>query len=54
MAGNSTEAGRSVTNKITSILMTSTEGSEQTLTEIAQLSPLPISTSHRLTCALAS
>jgi DNA-binding IclR family transcriptional regulator len=54
MAGNSTEAGRSVTNKITSILMTFTEGSEHTLTEISQLANLPISTAHRLTSELAS
>ncbi|HEY0400770.1 MAG TPA: IclR family transcriptional regulator [Blastococcus sp.] len=54
MAGNSTEAGRSVTNKITSILMTFTEGSEHTLTEIALLAGLPISTAHRLTSELAS
>jgi DNA-binding IclR family transcriptional regulator len=54
MAGNSTEAGRSVTNKITSILMTFTEGSQHSLTEIAQLAGLPISTAHRLTSELAS
>src|SRR3954447_13744375 len=54
LAGNSTEAGRSVTNKITSILMTFTEGSEHSLTEIAQLAGLPISTAHRLTSELAS
>jgi DNA-binding IclR family transcriptional regulator len=54
MAGNSAEAGRSVTNKITSILMTFTEGSEHSLTEIAQLAGLPISTAHRLTSELAS
>src|SRR5688572_8735255 len=54
MAGNSTEAGRSVTNKITSILMTFTEGSEHSLTEIARLAGLPISTAHRLTSELAS
>jgi DNA-binding IclR family transcriptional regulator len=54
MAGNSTDAGRSVTHKITSILMTFTEGSEHTLTEIAQLAALPISTAHRLTSELAS
>jgi DNA-binding IclR family transcriptional regulator len=54
MAGNSTEAGRSVTNKITSILMTFTEGSDHSLTEIAQLAGLPISTAHRLTSELAS
>src|SRR4051794_41961859 len=54
MAGNSMEAGRSVTHKITSILMTFTEGSEHTLTEISQLAGLPISTAHRLTSELAS
>ncbi|WP_214370553.1 IclR family transcriptional regulator [Pseudonocardia sp. H11422] len=54
MAGNSTESGRSVTSKITSILMTFTEGSEHSLTEIARLAGLPISTAHRLTTELAS
>src|SRR3954466_6699978 len=54
MAGNSMEAGRSVTHKITSILMTFTEGSEHTLTVISQLAGLPISTAHRLTSELTS
>ncbi len=54
LAGNSTEAGRSVTSKITSILLTFTEGSEHSLTEIARLAGLPISTAHRLTSELAS
>jgi hypothetical protein len=49
MAGNSTETGRSVTSKITSILLTFTEGDEHSLTEIARLAGLPISTAHRLT-----
>ncbi len=54
MAGNSTESGRSVTSKITAILLTFTEGSEHSLTEIARLAGLPISTAHRLTSELAS
>jgi DNA-binding IclR family transcriptional regulator len=54
MAGNSAESGRSVTSKITAILMTFTEGSEHSLTEIARLAGLPISTAHRLTSELAS
>ena len=54
MAGNSTESGRSVTSKITSILMTFTEGSAHSLTEIARLAGLPVSTTHRLTSELAS
>jgi DNA-binding IclR family transcriptional regulator len=54
MAGNAGESGRSVTSKITSILMTFTEGSEHSLTEIARLAGLPVSTAHRLTSELAS
>ena len=36
MAGNSAETGRSVTSKITSILLTFNQGSEHSLTEIAR------------------
>jgi len=54
VAGNSIESGRSVTSKITSILMTFTEGNEHSLTEIARLAGLPVSTAHRLTGELAS
>src|SRR3954465_3890838 len=54
VAGNSTESGRSVTSKITSILLTFTEGSEHSLTEIARLAGLPISTAHRLASELTS
>ena len=54
MAGNSAECGRSFTSKITSILMTFTEGSVHSLTEIARLAGLPVSTAHRLTSELAS
>src|SRR5689334_12536943 len=54
MAGNSSESGRSVTSKITSILMTFTEGRVHSLTEIARLAGLPVSTAHRLTAELAS
>jgi DNA-binding IclR family transcriptional regulator len=54
VAGNSTEAGRSVTSKVTSILLTFTEGSEHSLTQIARQAGLPISTAHRLTAELAS
>jgi DNA-binding IclR family transcriptional regulator len=54
MAGNCTESGRSVTSKITSILLAFTEGSEYSLTEIARLAGLPVSTAHRLTAELTS
>lgn len=54
MAGNSSEAGRSVTSKITAILVTFTQGREHSLTEIARLVRLPVSTTHRLVSELAS
>ena len=54
MAGNSTESGRSVTSKIASILMAFTEGSEHSLSEIARLTGLPLSTAHRLTSELTT
>jgi DNA-binding IclR family transcriptional regulator len=54
VAGNSTESGRSVTSKITAILMTFTEGSTHSLTEVARLAGLPISTAHRLTSELTA
>src|SRR3954447_1682100 len=54
MAGNSIDSGRSVTDKTTSILMAFTEGSEHSLTEIAHLAALPVSTAHRLTAELVS
>jgi DNA-binding IclR family transcriptional regulator len=53
MAGNSTEPGRSVTSKVVSILLTFHDGSEHSLTEIARLTGLPISTTHRLVTELA-
>jgi DNA-binding IclR family transcriptional regulator len=48
MSGNALDAGRSVTSRIASILLTFTEGGEHTLTEIASWAGLPISTAHRL------
>jgi DNA-binding IclR family transcriptional regulator len=43
-----------VTSKVTAILMTFTVGDEHSLTEIARLAGLPISTAHRLASELAS
>jgi DNA-binding IclR family transcriptional regulator len=54
MAGNSADTGRSVTNKVISILLTFTNGSTYSLTEIARLTGLPISTAHRLATELAA
>jgi DNA-binding IclR family transcriptional regulator len=53
MAGNSAEPGRSVTSKIVAILLTFHDGNEHSLTEIAQLTCLPVSTAHRLVTELA-
>ncbi len=53
MAGNSTEPGRSVTSKVVAILLTFHDGGEHSLTEIARLTRLPISTTHRLVTELA-
>jgi DNA-binding IclR family transcriptional regulator len=53
MAGNSTEPGRSVTSKVVAILLTFHDGHEHSLTEIARLTCLPVSTAHRLVTELA-
>jgi len=53
MAGNSAEPGRSVTSKIVAILLTFHDGHEHSLTEIARLTRLPVSTAHRLVTELA-
>jgi predicted transcriptional regulator of viral defense system len=54
MAGNSADSGRSVTNKVIAILLTFTHGTVYSLTEIARLTGLPISTAHRLASELAA
>ena len=54
MAGNATESGRSVTSRIASILLTFTEDSEHSLTEVARWARLPISTVHRLMAEMTS
>jgi DNA-binding IclR family transcriptional regulator len=48
MAGNSADAGRSVTSKVIAILLTFSNGETYSLTEIARLTGLPVSTAHRL------
>jgi len=52
MAGNSTDSGRSVTSKVIAILMTFRSGEAYSLTEIARLTGLPVSTAHRLATEL--
>jgi DNA-binding IclR family transcriptional regulator len=54
MAGNSGDAGRSVTSKVIAILLTFANGSAFSLTEIARLAGLPISTAHRLATELVA
>jgi DNA-binding IclR family transcriptional regulator len=54
VAGNSSEAGRSVTSKVVAILETFCHGSVHSLTEISHRTELPISTVHRLATELAT
>ena len=54
MAGNSADPGRSVTSKVVSILLTFSDSDAQTLTEIARLAGLPVSTAYRLVNELAA
>jgi DNA-binding IclR family transcriptional regulator len=54
VAGNSADPGRSVTSKVTAILMVFADGDEHTLTEIAAAADLPTSTAHRLASELAA
>ena len=54
MAGGALESGRSVTSKVTAILMVFGRGSDYSLTELARLTGLPISTTHRLVGELTS
>ena len=54
MAGNSTDPGRSVTSKVTAILLAFADGGVHTLTEIAGIANLPTSTAHRLTSELVA
>ncbi|MHA6782075.1 helix-turn-helix domain-containing protein [Pseudonocardia saturnea] len=48
MAGGATESGRSVASKVTAILLVFARGSTYSLTELARLTGLPVSTAHRL------
>jgi DNA-binding IclR family transcriptional regulator len=52
MAGNSAEPGRSVTSKVAAILLAFQANGKHSLTEIARLTGLPVSTAHRLVTEL--
>jgi DNA-binding IclR family transcriptional regulator len=48
VAGGSAESGRSVTSKVTAILLACSAGRSLSLSELARAAHLPISTTHRL------
>jgi DNA-binding IclR family transcriptional regulator len=54
MAGNAAVAGQSVVSKLSAILLTFNEGGTHTFTEIAHLTGLTLSTTHRLATELAA
>jgi DNA-binding IclR family transcriptional regulator len=54
VVGGSAESGRSVASRITAILLAFRSGGTHSLTEIARLTGLPVSTTHRLLGELTS
>ena len=54
MAGGALESGRSVASRVAAILMAFRSGGTHSLTELAGLAGLPISTTHRLVGELVS
>jgi DNA-binding IclR family transcriptional regulator len=54
MAGGAIESGRSVASRVVAILMAFSSGGTHSLTELAGLAGLPISTTHRLVGELVS
>jgi len=54
MAGNSISPGRTVTSKLSAILLVFGDGGEHTLTEIARSTKLPTTTTHRLLTELVA
>ena len=54
MAGNALESGRTVTSKVTAILMAFASGSDWSLSELARLTNIPLTTTHRLVTELAA
>ena len=53
MAGNATDARRSVISKLSVILLAFSKGGAYTLSELAEHTGLPVSTTHRLATELA-
>jgi DNA-binding IclR family transcriptional regulator len=54
MAGGAIESGRSVVSRVAAILMAFRSGGTHSLTELAGLAGLPVSTTHRLVGGLVS
>src|SRR4051794_33233742 len=54
VAGGATERGRSVVSRVTAILVAFGSGGTHSLTELAALAELPVSTTHRLVGELVS
>jgi IclR family acetate operon transcriptional repressor len=54
MAGNAVESGRTVTSKVTAILMAFAGGTDWSLSELARLTNIPLTTTHRLVTELAA
>ena len=54
MAGNAVEAGRTVTSKVTAILMAFAGGTGWSLSELARLTGIPLTTTHRLVTELTA
>ena len=54
MAGNSGDPSRTVTSKVIGILLLFAQGSDYSLSEIARLAGLPVSTAHRLVLPLVA
>ena len=54
MAGNAVEAGRTVTSKVTAILMAFADGTGWSLSELARLTNIPLTTTHRLVTELVA
>jgi DNA-binding IclR family transcriptional regulator len=54
VSGNNVELGRTVTSKLSAILQTFAQGAEHSMTEVARLTGLPQSTTHRLMTELTS
>ena len=54
MAGNAVESGRTVTSKVTAILMAFAGGTDWSLSELARLTGIPLTTTHRLVTELVA